>query len=133
MPGPVPNAPVPSEIAQLPTPSTPPPGASSQPQKPGEGGTLGFPGALSSWKILSAFNNGDIVRANFPMMGLDRDERWWRVPRNAKGEVLSSDENTTIVIFPLDTGKLEPHLVRVETDTANLTSSGGSPFIRRKR
>jgi hypothetical protein len=62
-------------------------------------------------------------------IGMDRDGRQWRVPRNSKGEVLSSDEDKTIAIFPLSTGQLQPHLVRVVADTTSFSQSHGSPFI----
>jgi hypothetical protein len=106
------------------------PGGNSQPQPPGQGGSFGFPGALSSWRFrMSAFENGTIVRAEQPLVGMDRDGRQWRVPRNSKGEVLSSDEDKTIAIFPLSTGQLQPHLVRVVADTTSFSQSHGSPFI----
>jgi hypothetical protein len=106
------------------------PGGNSQPQEPGQGGNFGFPGALSSWRFrTSAFENGTIVRAEQPLVGMDRDGRQWRVPRNSKGEVLSSDEDKTIAIFPLSTGQLQPHLVRVVADTTSFSQSHGSPFI----
>jgi hypothetical protein len=107
------------------------PGGNSKPQEAGEGGQLGFPGAFSSWKLAGNFENGTIVRAEVPLLGLDRDGKQWRVPRNSKGEVLSSDENETIAIFPLSTGRLEPHLVRVVAETALFSQSHGSPFIGR--
>lgn len=108
------------------------PGGNSKPQEAGEGGAFGFPGALSSWKLRqSAFENGTIVRVETPLVGVDRDGRQWRVPRNSKGEVLSSDDDQTIAIFPLSTGKLQPHLVRVVAETTAFSPSHGSPFIGR--
>jgi SWIM zinc finger len=110
------------------------PGGNSQPQQPGEGGTFGFPGALSHvterWRFrFSAFENGTIVRAEIPLVGVDRDGRQWRIPRNSKGEVLISNEDQTIAIFPLSTGYNEPHLVKVHGDTTSFSQSHGSPFI----
>ena len=85
---------------------------------------------VSAWRFrTAAFENGTIVRAEIPLEGLDRDGRRWKVPRNSKGEVLSSDENQTIAIFPLSTGPLEPHLVRVVAETTSFSQSHGSPFI----
>jgi hypothetical protein len=85
---------------------------------------------VSSWSFrTAAFENGTIVRAEQPLVGMDRDGRQWRVPRNSKGEVLSSDEDKTIAIFPLSTGQLQPHLVRVVADTTSFSQSHGSPFI----
>jgi hypothetical protein len=84
------------------------------------------------WSMrISAFENGTIVRAEQPLEGVDRDGRQWRVPRNSKGEVLSSDEDVTIAIFPLNTGPLEPHLVRVNAETSAFSQSHGKPFIGR--
>jgi hypothetical protein len=84
------------------------------------------------WSMrISAFENGTIVRAEKPLEGVDRDGRQWRVPRNSKGEVLSSDEDVTIAIFPLNTGPLEPHLVRVNAETSAFSQSHGKPFIGR--
>jgi hypothetical protein len=110
---------------------TPPamPGGNSKPTEPGQGGDFGFPGAFSHWHFRSSFENGTIVRAEMPLVGLDREGRQWRVPKNSKGEVLSSDEDKTIAIFPLSTGPLEPHLVRVVADTISFSQSHGSPFI----
>lgn len=107
------------------------PGGNSQPQGPDEGGTIGFPGAFSNWYLRreSAFENGMIVRVETPLVGVDRDGRQWRIPRNSKGEVLSSDDQQTIAIFPLGGGNLTPHLVRVVADTTAFSQSHGSPFI----
>jgi hypothetical protein len=88
------------------------------------------PGSDWRWSFrTSAFENGTIVRAEMPLVGMDRDGRQWRIPRNSKGEVLSSDEDKTIAIFPLSTGQLQPHLVRVVADTSSFSQSHGSPFI----
>lgn len=118
------------------------PGGTSKPQEEGEGGAFGFPGALSRvterwqiqdvtarWHIRSSFENGTIVRAEMPLVGIDRDGRQWRIPRNSKGEVLSSDDDQTIAMFPLSTGYHEPHLVKVYAETSAFSQSHGSPFI----
>ena len=80
----------------------------------------------------SAYDNGDKVRTNFPLVGLSPDGTSWRVPRNAYGEVLVGDDDTTIAIFPLKTGPLGEHLVKCQVPTGNLTPVTGSPFIRRR-
>jgi len=83
---------------------------------------------VTKWKLAN-FENGTIVRAEQPLIGIDRDGREWRVPRNSKGEVLSSDELETIAIFPLSGGNLTPHLVRVRANPSAFSQSHGSPFI----
>lgn len=103
-------------------------------QKVSPGGGWDREWTSSIWKS-SRFINGDIVRANQQMEGEDRDGNTLPVNRNAVGEVLSSDEITTVVIFPIhENGALEPHLVKVEDFTANFSITKGlSPFIRRRR
>lgn len=102
----------------------------SQPSKPNEEATIQFPGALSSWRVQGSFRNGDIVRNSIPMEGIDRDNVTYKIPRNSSGEVIWSDDNETIVIFPLKTnGKLESHLVRVTDATDNFyLSPSFKPF-----
>lgn len=87
----------------------------------------------SGWKY-AGFVNGDNVRAEKDMQGLDRDNNTITVPRNSIGEVLFSDAITTIAIFPLrENGPLEPHLVKVEDFTSNFVRSNRpNPFIRRR-
>jgi hypothetical protein len=87
----------------------------------------------TSWMRLASFQNGQLVQARSPMWGIDRDERAQMVPAGSKGEVLFSNENETIAIFPLDSGQLEPHLVRVQSDTENFRpAKGKTPFVGTK-
>ena len=134
-----PQAPPQTPMPGIPIGAPPSPPRRTAPQGPGAPGQLTIPGALSYFREAAlfadaAFQNGDIVRAIVPLHGTDRDGAQRYVPRNARGEVIYSDEYETIVIFPLhESAELEPHLVRVQTETKNLVHSGGSPFIRRKR
>lgn len=51
------------------------------------------------------------------MIGQDDRGESYMVPRNTVGEVLYSDDETTIVIFNLPSGPLGAHLIRVEETT----------------
>jgi len=84
----------------------------------------------TQWMQLASFQNGDLVTARQPMWGIDRDNNAQMVPIGSKGEVLFSDDRETIVIFPLDSGQLEPHLVRVQDSTENFNKGKGkTPFV----
>ncbi len=66
------------------------------------------------------------------MIGIDRDGEQRKVPANAAGEVLFSDDGESVVIFPLKTGILAPHLVRVNSATDNFyPEKGSTPFIKK--
>lgn len=83
-------------------------------------GDFRLPEGFSSWRKSGSFVNGDIVRCKIPVEGLDRDNITYTIPRNSAGEVLYSDDNSTIVIFPLrKNGPLQSHLVKVEDATTN--------------
>jgi hypothetical protein len=119
----------------------PPPPAQSQITGPNDGGTVSLPGTFSKLKpighsdmfVTSAFENGQVVRAKVPMYGIDRDQQTHMIPMGTVGEVLWSNDNEAIVIFPLDTGILEPHLVRVQDSTVNFVGSRAkTPFVRKK-
>lgn len=87
----------------------------------------------TSWMALAAFQNGEKVKARFPMWGVDRDERAQMIPAGSTGEVLFSDDRDTIAIFPLDSGQLQPHLVRVQDSTQNfIKGKGKTPFVRQR-
>jgi hypothetical protein len=88
----------------------------------------------SDFEFVSAFNNGQVVRAKMPMWGVDRDDNMQMVPQGTLGEVLWSDEAECIVIFPLDSGALEPHLVRVKDGAGNFAPTRAkTPFVKRVR
>lgn len=110
-----PNAPPAPQMPQTQMPveapiAQPPP----QPPKPNE--QLTIPGTFSSWKV-AGFQNGDFVRNKLPMDGIDRDNVVHTVPRNTVGEVLWSDDESTIVIFNYESGPLQAHVIRVEAPT----------------
>jgi hypothetical protein len=88
----------------------------------------------SSWRREGSFTNGDIVRCKVPVSGTDRDGSEYTIPRNASGEVIWSDDKSTIVIFPLkNNGPLQSHLVRVEDATDNFyLSPSFNPGPRRR-
>jgi hypothetical protein len=91
-----------------------------------------------SWWRQSAFENGGFVRNKIKVIGQDDRGNSYAVPRNTVGEVLYSDEMTSIVIFNLPSGPLGAHLIRVEETTdkfmpapANLVDRGPAPRRRR--
>jgi hypothetical protein len=131
MPG-GPNAgPIP--VQQPATPAVPAVPATSQPTQPGQD-PLGIPGAFSHVKWAAAFRNGDIIMARENLWGEDRDGNGHTVPMNTGGEVLWSDPENVVAIFPLETGELEPHLIRVEcTPNQVAINKKLQPFIKRKR
>ena len=95
------------------------------------------PVTASLWKE-SVFQNGDIVRVWEPTEGFAQPAYGQpgypvMIKKNQSGEVLSSDENLTVVIFPLSTGPLEHHLVKVEcpTDQLYLDNTNAQPFVKR--
>jgi len=126
--------------AQPPVAQPPAAPSMSQPVPAGQGGTVSIPGALSKLKRSSlpamktgAFQNGQVVVSKEPMWGIDRDQNQQMIPVGALGEVLWSDDNESIVIFPTDNGILEPHLVRVQSETENFRPSRArTPFVRRR-
>jgi hypothetical protein len=132
-----PQAPAPQQPAAPPAP--PPPPNPSVITAPGQGGTVSIPGTFSKLKesdfeFVSAFYNGQVVRAKMPMWGIDRDDNMQMVPQGTLGEVLWSDEAEAIVIFPLDSGALEPHLVRVKDGAGNFAPTRAkTPFVKRVR
>ena len=120
----------------LPSPVTQPAAPAPQPPQPsiitqpGQGGTVSIPGTFSK---VAVFQNGQVIRATKDMYGLTRDDQTMPVPAGSIGEVLWSDERETIAIFPLDSGILEPHLVRVQDNTANFAAAKArTPFVRRR-
>jgi hypothetical protein len=121
-------------------PSAPAPAPMSQPVPLGQGGTVSIPGALSkikrSKRVLlkrSAFSNGQVVVCKTPLWGIDRDQNQQMVPVGSLGEILWSDNDESIVIFPTDNGILEPHLVRVQSETSNFRPSRAkTPFVRKR-
>lgn len=136
-----PTAPIPggpNMPAPTPTPPPTPPPPPPRPQRPPSRlkgvqdlqTTLDMPGTFSK---VATFNNGQIVRTRKTQTGLDRDNYERVIPANSAGEVLWSDEDETIVIFPLDTGILQPHLVKVIDSTENFYSDEKSqPFVKKK-
>lgn len=84
---------------------------------PEEVGQLELPGTFSRWHRTTAFENGDYVKTNEPVEGYDDRGTTYIVPRNMVGEVLWSDDLDTIAIFSIESGRLGPHLVRVEAPT----------------
>lgn len=81
----------------------------------------------------TSFQNGQVVSAKEPMRGIDRDGTMHTVPVGSLGEVLWSDDSETIAIFPLESGILEPHLVRVQALSQFFRpSKAPTPFVRRK-
>lgn len=137
-PAQVPNAAPPgTPQAVMPIPPTgvqvPPPPAQSQITQPGQGGTVSIPGTLSKLRESeAAFQNTDTVRNRIPMYGTTRDGYTMLVPAGQRGTVLFSDDSETIAIFPLNqAGILEPHLVRVQEQTANFAGAQGDPFVHR--
>jgi hypothetical protein len=138
------NAPTPGG-PNLPTVLTPPVDQEAQPTpveqpsfsqpKDKPDGTISFPGTFSHWHRTSSFDNGEIVRNSVPVEGYDRDQVKYVIPRNSSGEVLWSDEQTTIVMFPLkQNGPLESHLVRAEGSTSDFYRSPSfNPGTRRRR
>jgi hypothetical protein len=65
-------------------------------------------------------------------MGYDDRTQRHVIPQGAKGEVLSSDETTTIAIFPTTAGPLGPHVIRVEAPTSLFVGATGTPFVQRR-
>ncbi len=107
--------------AQQPQPTPSPVSQPQEAQKPGEQLTLNFPGALSKWRKEGIFMNGDIVRTNFVTEGYDDRGTLYGVPRNSVGEVLWSDDDDTIAIFSIESGRLGPHNVKVTAPTDMFT------------
>lgn len=126
-----PNMPAPQPAAPPPAPAAPPPRPPSHLKGPNElQTTLDMPGTFSR---VASFNNGDKVRTRKPQTGLDRDNYERVIPINSAGEVLWSDEEETIVIFPLNTGELEPHLVKVVDATKNFYAAPNmQPFVKKR-
>jgi hypothetical protein len=111
----------------------PAPPAQSQITQPGQGGTVSIPGTLSKLREIEAnFDNGQTIRNKVPMYGITRDGDTMLVPAGERGTVLFADSAETIAIFPLDSGILEPHLVRVQEPTENFVRAQGDPFVRRR-
>lgn len=103
----------------------------------------GQPDPATAWTEASlktaVFQNGDIVRVWEDTQGYAQPAYGQpgypvTIKKNQSGEVLSSDDNISVVIFPLDTGPLEHHLVKVECPTSNLylDNTNAQPFIKRK-
>lgn len=87
----------------------------------------------------NSFKNGDIVRVwedteGYAQAAYGQPDYPTMITRNMSGEVLSSNPETTIAIFPLKTGPLEHHLVRVEAPTSNfyLDNTNAQPFVKKK-
>jgi hypothetical protein len=115
-----------------PTPVTPSSPTQSQPTVPGKTDSpLAIPGALSK---VAAFANGQIVRCKVPLQGEEPTTgQAMMVPQNTAGEVLYSDGEESVVIFPLKGGALTPHLIKVECMTDELYADPkGQPFIKKK-
>jgi hypothetical protein len=115
-----------------PTPVTPNSPTQSQPTTPNNvTSPLAIPGALSK---VAAFENGAIVRCRVPLQGEEPTTGQAHiVPQNTAGEVIYSDDNESIVIFPLAGGPLSPHLIKVECMTDELyADTKGQPFIKKK-
>lgn len=88
----------------------------------------------------NSFKNGDIVRVwedteGYAQAAYGQPDYPTMITRNMSGEVLSSNPETTIAIFPLKTGPLEHHLVRVEAPTSNfyLDNTNAQPFVKKKQ
>ena len=95
------------------------------------------PPPTASWKE-AAFQNGDIVRTWETTQGYAQPAYGQPgypvvIKKNQSGEVLSSDDELTVAIFPLNTGPLEHHLVKVECPTSNLylDNTNAQPFIKK--
>ena len=86
----------------------------------------------------NSFKNGDIVRVWDDTPG-EVQEAYGQpgyptlITKNMSGEVLSSNPESTVAIFPLKTGPLEHHLVRVEAPTSNfyLDNTNAQPFVKK--
>lgn len=118
--------------AEPPTPVIPAAPTQSVPTTPQNARTpLDIPGALSK---VAAFTNGQIVRNRVPLYGEEpKSGTPHIIPQNSSGEVLYSDDRDTVVIFPLKSGELGPHLVKVECDTSELYADPkAQPFIWKK-
>lgn len=88
---------------------------------------LAIPGAFSK---VAAFQNGQIVRNKFPLYGEEpRSGTPHMVPQNSGGEVIWSDDKEAVVIFPLESGELGPHLIKVFCQADEIyVDPKGQPF-----
>jgi hypothetical protein len=84
---------------------------------------------------ISKFINGDKVRAKHVLTGIEpQSGTEYVIPQNTSGEVLYSDDDETVVIFPLKSGPLGPHLVKVEEGTDDFyLDKAANPFIKKKK
>lgn len=81
----------------------------------------------------AAFQNGNIVKTKYEVKGIEPQSGLpWVVPQQSAGEVLYSDDTITVAIFPLTSGPLGPHLVKVQAPTEDFYSDeAAQPFIKR--
>lgn len=83
---------------------------------------------------LAALTNGQIVRCRIPLYGEEPTSGTPHiVPQNSAGEIIWSDGNEVAVIFPLSSGPLGPHLVKVFCEEQDLYEDPkAQPFIWKK-
>jgi GNAT superfamily N-acetyltransferase/predicted RNA-binding Zn-ribbon protein involved in translation (DUF1610 family) len=80
------------------------------------------------------FGNGDLVRARTPLVGTEpQSGQEMNVPQNSAGEVLDANDDEAWVIFPLNSGPLGPHLVKVRCHPEEIyLDPKAQPFIWKK-
>jgi hypothetical protein len=86
------------------------------------------------WQKVAAFTNGQIVRCRIPLYGEEPTTGTPHIiPQNSAGEIIWSDGNEVAVIFPLASGPLGPHLIKVFCQEEDLyLDPKAQPFIWKK-
>ena len=83
---------------------------------------------------VAQYTEGDKVRARYPLFGEDVNKTPYIVPISMAGEVLTSDQEESVVIFPLPlSGSKEPHLIKVICQNDELyLDEKVNPFVKKR-